>query len=164
MKRLYLIRHARSNYANSDVADFDRSLNERGEQDARQMGRRFKKQKAGADLIISSPAKRALATASIIANEINFPIEKIVLQNSLYSSGLQAMLNTIRHLDDSLHEVMLFGHNPDLTALANYLSNHQVASIPTCGVICMDFELNSWEEITEHQGIFKFFDYPEKNL
>ena len=164
MKRIYLIRHARSNYADSDVADFDRSLNERGEQDAWQMGRRLKKQKARADLIISSPARRALATAFIIAREIDFPAEKIVLQNSLYSSGLHAILNVIRYLDNSVHEVMLFGHNPDITSLANYLSKHPVANIPTCGVICVDFEINSWKEITEQQGIFKFFDFPEKNL
>ncbi|HEX9970682.1 MAG TPA: histidine phosphatase family protein, partial [bacterium] len=161
MKRLFLIRHAKSSWDEPDVADIDRPLNNRGKRDAPVMGERLKKEhKAKPDLILSSPAKRALRTAKIIAKEIDYPEGKIEIKDSLYGSGVQAMLNIIQYLDGSLNEVMLFGHNPDLTSLANYLSNQHVDNIPTCGIFCVDFEIRSWQDVKNGEGIFKFFDYP----
>ncbi len=163
MKRLYLIRHAKSSWNEPDLADIDRPLNKRGKRDAPFMGKRLKEQhKANPDLILSSPAKRALRTAKIIAKEIDYPKGKIEIKDSLYGSGVEAMLNVIQYLDDSLDEVMLFGHNPDLTSLANYLSNHEVDNIPTCGIFCVDFDIQSWQDVGKGKGIFKFFDYPKK--
>lgn len=165
MKRLYLIRHAKSSWKNSDLADVDRPLNKRGQRDAPFMGKLLKKEyKVKPDLILSSPAKRALKTAKIIAKEITCPKRKIVTKDSLYASGIPAMLNVIQYLDDSLDEVMLFGHNPDLTSLANYLSNQQVDNIPTCGIFCVDFDIQSWQDVEKGKGIFKFFDYPKKRV
>ena len=164
MKRLFLIRHAKSSWDEPDVADIDRPLNNRGKRDAPVMGERLKKEhKAKPDLILSSPAKRALRTAKIIAKEIDYPEGKIEIKDSLYGSGVQAMLNIIQYLDGSLNEVMLFGHNPDLTSLANFLSNHEVENIPTCGVFCVDFDIESWKEVEGGKGIFKFFDYPKRH-
>ena len=163
MKRLYLVRHAKSSWDDPDLSDIDRPLNKRGKKDAPIMGERLKNEhKAKPDLIISSPAKRAIRTARIIAKEIGYSKEKIEIKDSLYASGVTAMLNVIHYLDDSLDEVMLFGHNPDLTSLANYLSNQQVDNIPTCGVFCVDFDVKSWQDIEKGKGIFKFFDYPKK--
>jgi len=165
MKRLFLIRHAKSSWGDPDRADIDRPLNERGKRDAPVMGERLKKEhKAKPDLIISSPAKRALRTAKIIATALDYPEGKIEIKASLYASGVPAMLDVIRHLDDSLGEVMLFGHNPDLTSLANYLSNQQVENIPTCGIFCVDFDIKSWKDMKNQKGIFKFFDYPKKHF
>ena len=163
MKRLYLVRHAKSSWDDPDLSDIDRPLNKRGKKDAPIMGERLKNEhKAKPDLIISSPAKRAIRTARVIAKELGYPKEKIEIKDSLYASGVTAMLNVIHYLDDSLDEVMLFGHNPDLTSLANYLSNQQVDNIPTCGVFCVDFDVQSWQDVKEGNGIFKFFDYPKK--
>ncbi len=164
MKRLFLIRHAKSSWGEPDVADIDRPLNSRGKRDAPVMGERLRKEhRAQPDLILSSPAKRALRTAKIIAKEIDYAEEKIEIRDSLYASGVQAMLNVIKYLDDSLDEVMLFGHNPDLTAMAHFLSNRQVDNIPTCGIFCVDFDIQSWQDLKTGKGIFKFFDYPKKH-
>jgi len=164
MKRLYLIRHAKSSWDDPDLADIDRPLNKRGEKDAPYMGTRLKEQhKANPDLILSSPAKRALRTARIIAKAIDFPEKKIEIKDSLYTSGVTAMVDVIHHLADSLDEVMLFGHNPDLTSLANYLSNQQVDNIPTCGIFCIDFDIQLWQDVKKGKGVFKFFDYPKKH-
>lgn len=163
MKRLYLIRHAKSSWSESDLADIDRPLNKRGKRDAPAMGKRLKKEyHAKPDLILSSPAHRAFKTAKIIAKEIAYPEKKIETKGSLYASGVPAMLNVIQLLDDSLDEVMLIGHNPDLTSLANFLSSQQVDNIPTCGIFCADFDIKSWKELEGGMGIFKFFDYPKK--
>jgi len=165
MKRLLLIRHAKSSWDDPDVADIDRPLNNRGKRDAPVMGERLKNtHNAKPDLILSSPAKRALRTAKIIAKEIEYPAEKVVIKNSLYGAGVDAMLNVIQYLDDSIHEVMVFGHNPDLTSLANYLSDHQTDNIPTCGVFCVDFDIKLWKDVKSGKGIFRFFDYPKKHL
>lgn len=165
MKRLYLIRHAKSSWSDPDLSDIDRPLNKRGKRDAPFMGKRLKKaHRANPDIILSSPAKRALRTAKILAREIDYPKGKIEIKDSLYGSGVQAMLNIIHYLDDSLDEVMLFGHNPDITSLANYLSDQQVDNIPTCGIFRVDFDVQSWKDVKKGAGIFKFFDYPKKHV
>lgn len=164
MKRLLLIRHAKSSWHDSDLSDIDRPINSRGKKDAPLMGKLLKKEyQAKPDAILSSPAKRALRTAKLIAREIDYPEDKIEIKNSLYASGMQAMLNVISYLDDSLNEVMLLGHNPDLTSLANYLSDEKIENIPTCGIYCVDFDVRSWKEVTNGKGIFRFFDYPKKH-
>ena len=163
MKRLYLIRHAKSSWNNSDLTDFERPLNQRGKRDAPFMGKRLKDHKVKADLIISSPAKRALKTAKIIAKEIDFPTEKILPNESIYEEGTLASLKLIRNIDDSYNNVMLFGHNPTITSLATYLTNYQIQNMPTCSIFCMEFNIDSWKEMSEGEGTFIFFDYPKKH-
>lgn len=164
MKRLYLIRHAKSSWSNPDVGDFDRSLNDRGKRDAPEMGRRLKESKVEPELILSSPAKRARKTAKIVAKEINFPKKHIMTDESIYLAGVSTLLEVIRHIDDALHQVILVGHNPGLTDLADYLTNCQIDNIPTCGIFCMDFDIRSWKEVAKGEGKFVFFDYPKKAI
>lgn len=164
MKRLYLIRHAKSSWKNPGLADRDRALNKRGKRDAPFMGNRLKKYNVKPDLIISSPAKRALKTAKIISKEIDFPIKNIVTVESLYGADMLGLVTELQNIDDAFNHVMLFGHNPELTELAEYLTNYRIVNIPTCGIFCMDFNINSWIEVSEGKGIFIFFDYPKKHL
>lgn len=164
MKRLYLVRHAKSSWKNLDLPDIDRPLNKRGKRDAPFMGERLTKYNAKPDIIISSPAKRALTTAKIIAKKIGYLKEKIEIKDSLYGAAIPTILNIIHYLDDSIHEAILFGHNPEFTALANYLTKYNVENIPTCGIFCVDFEVESWKDIAEGNGIFIFFDFPKKHF
>lgn len=161
MKRLYLIRHAKSIRKHPDLTDFERPLNKRGKKDAPLMGQRLKKYNVKPDLMISSPAKRALKTAGIIAEEIGFPIKKIVATESIYTAGVPDLLAVIRNIDDSFHHVMIYGHNPGFTMLAEHLTHHRVENIPTCGIYCLGFNIDSWKEVSEGQGTFIFFDYPK---
>jgi phosphohistidine phosphatase len=69
----------------------------------------------------------------------------------------------IRKIGDKTEQAMLFGHNPGLTMLANYLTNESVENIPTCGVFCIDFEINSWKEVGQGSGKMVFFEYPKKH-
>ena len=161
MKRLYLIRHAKSSWDDPDLADFERPLNKRGKEEAPAMGKRLKKSKVQPDLILSSPAKRALKTTKIIAKELDFPKKQTVTDEAIYEAGVSALLNVIRNIDDAFQQVLLCGHNPGLTDLAQYLTNVRIDNIPTCGVFCIDFDLQSWKKVTEGKGIFVFFDYPK---
>lgn len=164
MKRLYLIRHAKSSWKNPALADFDRPLNKRGKRDAPFMGKLLAKQKVRCDLILTSPAKRAFNTAKIIAKEIGFPKKKIVTDEAIYLMDTQTLVEVIKHIDDSVNRLMMFGHNPGFTILANYLSDYKVENIPTCGIFCIDFDISSWSKVSEGNGIFQFFDYPKKYL
>jgi phosphohistidine phosphatase len=161
MKRLYLIRHAKSSWDDPDLADFERPLNKRGKEDAPVLGKRLKKSKVKLDLVLSSPAKRALKTAKIIAKELGFPKKQIVTDEFLYNASVSTLLNVIQNIDDTFQQVMLVGHNPGLTDLAQYLTNVQIDNIPTCGVFCMDFDHPSWQEVAEGKGKFVFFNYPK---
>jgi phosphohistidine phosphatase len=163
MKRLYLVRHAKSNWNRSELDDRDRPLNKRGKRDVPFMGQRLKKHGVCPDLIISSPAKRALKTAKIIAEEMGCPKKQIELNDALYMHGVSAIINLIQSIDDGHESVMLFGHNPDFTELAERLTDYQVDNIPTCGIFCIDFNVGSWQEVDEGKGLFAFFDYPKKH-
>lgn len=162
MKTLVLIRHAKSSWKNPVLSDVERPLNKRGKKDAPLMAKRLKKTGYKPDLMISSPAQRALKTAKIFTQEINYSKSKIITDNIIYEGSLYQILQLIKNIDDSKNCVFLYGHNPDLTSLANYLSDYKVTNIPTCGVFCVDFEIDSWRQISETSGIFKFFDFPKK--
>ena len=162
MKRLYLIRHAKSSWKHPALADFDRPLNKRGKRDAPFMGKRLKKYASRPDLMVSSPAKRALKTAGIMAKELGFPVTKIVTDASIYAAGVSDLLDVIHNIDDAFHRVMMYGHNPGLTRLAEHLTHRRVENIPTCGIFCIDFDIDSWREVPEGGGRVVFFDYPKK--
>lgn len=162
MKRLYLVRHAKSGWNHSELDDRDRPLNSRGKRDAPFMGQRLKDHDVCPDLIISSPAKRAVKTAKVIAEAVGYPKKQITINDSLYLQGTQAILDTIRGVDDAHQSLMLFGHNPDFTELAELLTDYEVENIPTCGIFCIDFNVGFWQEVDEAKGLFSFFDYPKK--
>ncbi len=164
MKRLYLVRHAKSSWKEPALADFDRPLNKRGKRDAPFMGKRLKEYQAQPDLIITSPAKRAAKTAKIIAQEIDVSKKRIIYDETIYEAGVSALLHAIQQTDNSADNLMLFGHNPGLTMLAEYLSDATVGNIPTCGIFCMDFDLGSWKNVEKGEGMVIFFDYPKKHL
>src|SRR4051812_22854209 len=118
MKIIYLIRHAKSSWDLNDLPDIDRSLNERGFRDAHLMGGKLSEKGVNPDLIISSPAVRAITTALIIARKIHYPEDKIILRKSLYETSSAEYLKEIAQLKESINSVMLFGHNPIITEAA----------------------------------------------
>ena len=164
MKKLYLIRHAKSSWKNNLLGDIDRPLNKRGKRDAPFMGKRLQKYGVQPDLLISSPAKRARKTARIIAREIDLPPKKIILADKIYFGDPGDIFEIIRNIPDSDKTVVLVGHNPDITLLAETLTGRQVGNIPTCGIFCIDFKIESWREAAPGNGSFVFFDYPKKHL
>ncbi|MFC1493801.1 histidine phosphatase family protein [Thermodesulfobacteriota bacterium] len=162
MKTLYLVRHAKSSWNYPKLDDFERPLNKRGRKSAPLMGEILKNLKVAPDLLISSPANRAAMTARIIADGINYPLEKIQYNEDLYLSGESILIHVIEHLEDAVKEAMLIGHNPGFTDLANYISDQRISNIPTCGVFCVDLNISSWAEIGKSCGKLIFFEFPKK--
>jgi phosphohistidine phosphatase len=162
MKNLTLIRHAKSSWKNAFLLDIDRPLNKRGQRDAPVMGKRLAERESIPDLIISSPAIRALTTAEVIAAEIEYPIEEIVIDERIYGAGVIEWLHIIQSLDDALDHIMCFGHNPGLTDLVNSISTYYIDNVPTCGVVELTFDTDTWADIGHIEPTQVHFDYPKK--
>ena len=161
--KLILVRHAKSSWAEAGLTDFDRPLNDRGLKNAPEMGRRLAKVNFAVDTIITSPATRAMTTAKIIAKEIGFDVKRIIQNEDIYGASINILLDLVRNLDEQDNKVMLVGHNPGFTVLCNRLCNVRIDNMPTCSIIQIQFNIRSWENITEHSGEITDFDYP-KNI
>ncbi len=162
MKTLFLVRHAKSSWKYPNLNDFERPLNKRGRKNAPFMGKVLKKLKVAPDLVISSPANRAAMTARVIAAAINYPLEKIRYTETIYEFGENALVDVVKQIDDAANKVMVVGHNPALTAMANTIADQPVSNIPTSGVFCVDLDISSWANISAHCGKLKFFEFPKK--
>ena len=143
MKTLFLVRHAKSSRNEPALQDKDRPLNNRGKRDAPKIGKRLAKREAMPDLILSSPAKRALKTAQLIAKKLDYKLQDILVDERLYATGADELLHLIRKLGAKPKSVMLVGHNPELTELAHRLSN-KITRLPTCAVAEFTFNAKSW--------------------
>jgi phosphohistidine phosphatase len=162
MKTLILVRHAKSDWANSALTDFDRPLNSRGKKDASFMADVLKDKGINPDNIISSPALRAITTAEKFSEILSFPLEKIQLNERIYHGNHKEIISIIKKIDDKNDLSMLFGHNPDITTVVSQLSDAIVDNMPTCSIACIDFDIKSWFEISnEIKGKLRFFDYPK---
>jgi phosphohistidine phosphatase len=164
MKTLYVIRHAKSSWEDEELSDFDRPLNDRGKRDAPRMGKRLKEKNVTPDLMITSPAKRALSTCKRIAEILNYPKDKIKTKNSLYHADEEKILKVVHDLSDKHNVVLLFGHNPGLTDFVNALSNdskHMIDNVPTCGIACFKAEIDRWADLEFGKADLTFFDYPK---
>jgi len=162
MKTLFLIRHAKSSWGDTALPDKDRPLNDRGRRDAPKIGERLAKRDVKPDLILSSPAMRALKTAEIIAKKLDYRRKDIVVDDRLYAVGADDLLDVIHKLGDKLERVMLFGHNPELTELAHRLSS-KITHMPTCAVAEFTFDAQSWSRIGEVKPAKVTLDYPKKS-
>ncbi len=162
MKRLYLIRHAKSSWSNLKISDFERPLNHRGKREAPLMAQRLAQQGVCPDVLISSPAQRARTTAEIVARKVNFPVMRIHYDDSAYTSETVDLLQVVRRADDLAGTAFLVGHNYAITDLAVLLTGEYIKKIPTSGVVAMDLSVDSWADAGPGKGTMLFFDYPDK--
>ena len=162
MKKLTLIRHAKSSWKDPFLSDFDRPLNKRGKHDAPEMGKRLATEEFHPDMILSSSAKRAKKTAKIIAQEIGFSESKIKTKKSAYLADDDELVDLLKKLDDNFEHVTLVGHNPGLTDLANWIAKANIENIPTCGIAFIHLNVDSWSKIAKGCGELVKFDYPKK--
>ena len=150
MKTLFLVRHAKSSWDEATLPDKERPLNDRGLRDAPRVGTRLAKRDVKPDLILSSPARRALTTAEIIAGKLGYKVGDIVVDERLYAAAPDDLLEVISGLGHKPKRVMLFGHNPGLTELANRLSS-EITHMPTCAVAEFAFDIKSWSDVGSHE-------------
>lgn len=162
MKKLILVRHAKSSWDDPALPDHDRPLNDRGQRDAPKMGERLAKRGVLPDLILSSSAVRALTTAQIIAEKIGYDRKAIVVDRRIYGAQVSTLLYLIQELDDAHKQVMLFGHNPELTELAHRFSD-DIEDMPTCAVVELTFDVKRWVDVVDSKPVEVRFDAPKKH-
>lgn len=147
MKRLTLVRHAKSDWKNSALKDFDRPLSRRGLKEAPGMGELLAEQKVHVDLMITSPAVRALETARIFAEALDYPLRRLKTADRLYLARPADILEVVRAVGSRVHHLMLFGHNPGLSEFAQELTGDaQLGELPTCAVYTMEFAISGWTD------------------
>jgi len=162
MKKLFLVRHAKSSWDHPDLLDIERPLNKRGKRDAPFMANIMKKKGISVDIIYSSPALRAFTTAEIFAKEFGISKKDIIIDKEIYQSSIKYLSKIINNIPDSNNEVMIFGHNPEFTTFANHIGNRIIDIMPTCSIVGIEFKLTSWKEVERGKGNTILFEYPKK--
>ena len=161
MKTLTLLRHAKSSWKDTSLADRDRPLNKRGERDAPVMGQRIQNAGIRPSLIVSSPAVRAWRTAKIVAKALNYPREFLQREEDLYLASLDDLLDVVMAQDTGFNSVMVVGHNPGLTDFANFLSPGLTNNVPTAGVVAVQFERDDWNLYERPKTELLYYDFPK---
>ena len=162
MKRLLLFRHAKSSWNDEGAYDFARTLAPRGERDAPEMGARLRGRGITVDLVLASPAARAKRTASLVAASLGYPEERISLATELYLASPGAILEAIGGQPDSVTTLLVVGHNPGLTELANLLvAGINLDNLPTAGVVAIDCDTSHWVDVVTAPRKLAFYDFPK---
>lgn len=159
-KQLLIIRHAKSDWGNADLRDFDRPLNKRGKANAPEMAKRLVKQKIKPDLIVSSPALRAITTAKYFAEAWKIKPKEIEQNERIYEANTKTLVSIINQLDNKHQSVAIFGHNPGLTDLVNYFDTY-LDNMPTCSVVLLEFPFDDWRMVSAGTARVLLFDYPK---
>ncbi|TGE27349.1 SixA phosphatase family protein [Hymenobacter metallicola] len=160
MKTLYLMRHAKSSWNFDDLSDQERPLNDRGRADAPRMGQALAKRNIQLDLLVSSPAVRAMSTAALVAKELEYPHQQIQVLDPIYRAEVPDLLEIVRQLPDAADSILLVGHNPTITDFANVISPSPLNELPTSAIVCLKFGAARWADIDRANAEFYFYDYP----
>jgi phosphohistidine phosphatase len=162
VKNLILIRHAQAEPYSPAVVDEERELTATGVADASRMGLRLKAIALSPQIIISSPAFRTSTTAQLLAEQLGYEREKIRIEPSLYEGSMRNLMTLVTSFPEDLTQVMIVSHNPNLTYLAEYLTQDEIGTLPTCG--CVNILLNdkTWAELSGGSGSLVWFEYPGK--
>lgn len=145
-KKIIIIRHAKSSWSDFNISDFDRPLDERGLRDAPIMANLLKETGHHPQKLISSAANRAQSTAKYFSKVFDLPIE---ITKELYHGEPGNYIDQLMDLDNTVHCVALFGHNPGITHIANLIQRGSTDNVPTCGIIIAEtIDDTTWQKIS----------------
>jgi len=162
--RLTLVRHAKTEPGRPGQEDWDRVLEPRGQRDAPEMARRVKQLSPKIDRILSSPAVRAITTATIMMRELGVSAQKVQQDERLYLASPKDMLAVIRELGEKARHLMVVGHNPGITEFADRISRERgIDNMPTCAIYTLQFEIAAWSELQWDSGVDAELDYPKRS-
>jgi phosphohistidine phosphatase len=150
VKRLLILRHAKSSWKEEGLSDHDRPLNKRGKRNAQRMGKLLIEEDIVPELIISSTARRAHDTVELLTAACHYG-GQVVWASSLYMGSYRAYMNSLRNVDDQLDTVMIVGHNPDSEELITALTDAE-EFMPTAALAQIELPIDHWRELDEGQG------------
>lgn len=165
MKRqLILIRHTKSSHDNLNLADFDRPIRKDRVADAEKIATRLANLNIKPDLMICSPALRTKQTAEIICPILDYSTAKIEWNKTIYESSEADLLFAIRSASADVQTLVIVGHNPAMTNVANYFLTHDfIANVPTSGVVGFSFDAPDWQ-IDSTTPVQKLFFFGPKTI
>jgi phosphohistidine phosphatase len=167
MKTLFLLRHAKSSWAEPALPDFQRPLAERGSAAANLMGRYMKEEGLVPDAVLCSGARRAVETWQTIAPE--FGEARVQIDDTLYMASPDAMLSWLKRLPDDVNAVLMVGHNPGFEELAHRLASDGKKKAlkrirkkyPTGALAVIRFEADTWDAVNDGTGFLDRFVRPK---
>jgi phosphohistidine phosphatase len=159
MKQLWILRHAKSSWADVHLDDLNRPLNDRGWKSARLIGRELKRRNIHFDLVLASPAARVRETIDGLREELELNAE-IRFEAMLYLATSEALMQTVRQIPETFRAPLLIGHNPGLQqfileltgADRQGLRDRVVQKLPTAAFVQIDLPANHWSEVTADKG------------
>ena len=157
MKKLLLIRHAKATHETGYI-DFERPLQERGLLDAAIMAERLKEKNLIPQILVASPALRTLSTSNVFAQHLAIPQPQT--NRAIYEATTIELVKVINALPNEYNFIALVGHNPGMSDLLYYLTG-QLQDVPTCAMMLIEFDVDSWMEIIEDAGKLVYYDYPK---
>lgn len=152
MKRVVIVRHAKSvPYGYDD--DFHRDLTDRGIEDAGKISLQLRELGLVPDLVLASPAVRTMHTAGIYCKNLGYDV-KLIQEEATFYGGLttQRFVDLLQQLSDDIQTVFVFGHNPTVYYLVYNLLKNFTADMPTCSTVVLDFEVQSWKNVSARGG------------
>jgi len=158
MRRLLLIRHAKSSWKFPDLDDHERPLNSRGERDSISMARHLTDRDEMLDVIYSSTAIRALEFAERISEFANI---SLIPDLSFYTFDVDELIEILKHLPDSAERVAVVAHNPAIIQAINRLTESEITKVPTASVAAIDCNIESWADIYPGLCELSYFEYPK---
>ena len=162
MKQLILSRHAQTESTFSNKKDFERNLTSQGISDSTLVSNYLLEKGIKTDLILSSPANRAIATARLYANRFNIQLDKIIEVNQLYDGfSTQEFLEMLQARTSKNDKVWVFGHNPDIASWASRLLDDNYLHVPPGTAIGIEFDVENWSDIDARSGKLILYTTPK---
>ena len=162
MKTLFLCRHAKSSWTDAALSDFDRPLNERGLKAAPFMGELMREKKLRPNIVLSSPALRARATAEILKKSGTLATDT-TFEHRIYEASPQGLRQVIAELDDSNYSAMLIGHNPGIEGFIRFLTG-QLEPMPTAAIAVINLDIDKWNAIDDGCGELEAIFRPKDEM
>jgi len=153
MKTLFVLRHAKSSWDDSSLADYDRPLNDRGKTAAPFMGRIMAERDLVPAVIFSSPAVRARETASLVKKAGKLDAE-LRFEERIYEASPQTLKQVVAGIDDEFRSAMIVGHNPGMEGFIRLLTG-KLESMPTAALAVIDLDIARWDDVGSERGMLR---------
>lgn len=161
-RNLFIIRHAKSSWDHDGLDDIDRPLSQRGLKNANEMAERLMKRKTVPDLILTSPANRALNTALIMSKCWGVGPEHLQIHDLLYDARISDIEKVLSGVPAEIRNVAIYGHNPSFTYYAKKFLESPLDNLPTAGVAIITLKSDGWGRIERKNVKGSYVDYPKR--
>jgi phosphohistidine phosphatase len=162
VKRLFILRHAKSSWNDASLSDFERPLNDRGRKAAPFMGELMAKRGWVPDVFFSSPAERAMQTAQLVKDSSGFS-SPLVLDDRIYEASPQTLKLVVSGFSHEIASAIVVGHNPGIEGFIR-LATGRDERIPTATLSIIDLDISDWGDIIDTPGTLVDIIRPKEEM